>query len=98
MNFSVQSIYNWYRTTLRNPKYRWWIIIGSLAYLLSPIDISPDFIPIFGWIDDGILITLLATEVSQLLIERVKFRKPDTATDPAPATDETVEVDAISVK
>lgn len=98
MNFSVQSIYNWYRATLRNPKYRWWIILGSIAYLVSPIDISPDFIPIVGWIDDGILITLLATEVSQLLIERVKLRKPETTTNTAPVTDETVEVDAVSVK
>ena len=46
MNFSIQSVYNWYRETLRNPKYRWWIILGTLAYLVSPIDIAPDFLPV----------------------------------------------------
>lgn len=62
----VDSFYAWYRNGLRNPKYRWLVIFGTLAYLLSPIDISPDLIPIVGWIDDGILITLLVAEVSQL--------------------------------
>ena len=63
----VESFYAWYRNGLRNPKYRWLIIFGTLTYLLSPIDISPDVFPLVGWIDDGILITLLATEVFQLL-------------------------------
>ncbi|MBX2863704.1 MAG: DUF1232 domain-containing protein [Leptolyngbyaceae cyanobacterium MAG.088] len=63
----VESFYAWYRSNLRHPKYRWLIIFGTLAYLLSPIDISPDVFPIVGWIDDGILITLLVAEVSQLL-------------------------------
>ena len=52
MNFSIQSVYTWYRETLRNPKYRWWIILGTLAYLISPIDIAPDFLPVIGQIDD----------------------------------------------
>ncbi|MGD1855902.1 MAG: YkvA family protein [Leptolyngbyaceae cyanobacterium] len=63
----VESFYNWYRNGLRNPKYRWLIIFGTLTYLLSPIDISPDVFPIVGWIDDGILVTLLIAEVTQLL-------------------------------
>ncbi|MEM6254955.1 MAG: YkvA family protein [Cyanobacteria bacterium P01_D01_bin.156] len=62
----VEAFYSWYRNGLRNPKYRWLIIFGTLTYLLSPIDISPDVFPIVGWIDDGILITLLVAEVSQL--------------------------------
>ncbi|MFM2304110.1 MAG: hypothetical protein RLZZ135_1520 [Cyanobacteriota bacterium] len=67
MNFSIQSIYNWYRALLRNPKYRWWVVAGSLVYLVSPIDISPDVFPIVGWIDDGIVISLLIAEVSQIV-------------------------------
>ena len=69
MNQLVESFYAWYRNGLRNPKYRWLIIFGTLTYILSPLDISPDVIPLLGWIDDGILITLLVTEVSQLLSE-----------------------------
>jgi uncharacterized membrane protein YkvA (DUF1232 family) len=71
-NFSVQSLYNWYRDAIRNPKYRWWVILGSAAYLISPIDISPDIFPIVGWIDDGIIAGLLVAEISQLMLERLK--------------------------
>ena len=104
MNFSIQSIYNWYRNTIRNPKYRWWIILGTLLYLFSPIDIAPDFIPIVGWIDDGVILTLLIAEVSQLLTERLKAAPKSEAdqsseqTNHAAAGDSTVDVDAVSVK
>ena len=72
MNISPTSIYNWYRNCIRNPKYRWWIILGTLVYLISPIDISPDFIPIAGALDDFVLVSLLVTEVSQLIMDRYK--------------------------
>ncbi len=74
-NFSISSLYQWYRSTLRNPKYRNWIIIASMIYLFSPIDISPDFIPIVGWIDDGVVLTLLVSEVSQILAEKMRKRQ-----------------------
>jgi uncharacterized membrane protein YkvA (DUF1232 family) len=99
-----QSIYNWYRNTLRNPKYRWWVILGSILYVLSPIDISPDFIPIIGQIDDVVILTLLVSEVSQLLIAAAKSRKGETVASsseniPSDNTAQaTVDVDAVSVK
>lgn len=103
MNVS-QSIYNWYRNTIRNPKYRWWIILGSLAYLLLPFDISPDFIPVIGWIDDGVIATLLVAELSQIFLERLKAPQApqgseteQAATNPD-ASAETVDVDSIPVK
>ncbi|MCW6035326.1 DUF1232 domain-containing protein [Spirulina subsalsa FACHB-351] len=71
----VESFYVWYRKTLRNTKYRWFLIGGTLLYLISPIDISPDFIPIIGWIDDGIIATVLVTELTQLVLENRKRRK-----------------------
>lgn len=77
----IQSFYNWYRHTLRNTKYRWVLILGTLLYLLSPIDIAPDFIPIVGWIDDGIVATLFVTEISQLLLERLKSSQKTTSTE-----------------
>ncbi len=72
----VESFYAWYRNGLRNPKYRWLIILGTLTYILSPIDISPDVFPLVGWIDDGILITLLIAEVSQLFQGAMKRPEP----------------------
>lgn len=101
MNNFPQSIYNWYRNTLRNPKYRWWVILGSLLYILSPIDISPDFIPIIGQIDDVVILTLLVSEVSQLLIDTAKARKgvgETVASNTESTTEKTVDVDAVSVK
>lgn len=72
MNFSIKALYNWYRNSLRNPKYRGWIIAGTLAYLLSPFDISPDVFPLIGQIDDLALLTLFISELSQLFIEDYK--------------------------
>jgi len=37
------------------------------AYLLSPIDLIPDFIPIAGWLDDIIVIPLLVSLIVRLL-------------------------------
>ena len=58
----VESFYNWYSSKITHPQYRWIIILGTMVYLFSPLDISPDVFPIIGWIDDGIVLTLLTTE------------------------------------
>lgn len=60
--------FGWYRALMRNPRYRWLVILGSLIYLLSPIDLSPDVFPLIGQIDDVIIVTLLFSEVFQRLI------------------------------
>jgi len=96
MSFSIQSLYTWYRNTLRNPKYRWWIILGTLAYLLSPIDIVPDFLPIVGQLDDLTLLTLLIAEVSQILTERVKGRPQAQSQSASSSEEATVDVKAVS--
>jgi len=44
------------------------VILGTALYFVSPIDIIPDFFPLVGELDDA-LVTLLVSEVSQLLIE-----------------------------
>ena len=104
MNFSIQSLYTWYRNVLRNPKYRWWAVLATAIYFVSPIDIVPDFLPIVGQIDDIFLLTLLVSEVSQIVIEGAKARKanadsktPNTG-DNSTTTAHTVDVSSISVK
>ncbi|PSB15553.1 DUF1232 domain-containing protein [Phormidesmis priestleyi ULC007] len=79
MKFFLKPLYTWYRTTLRNSKYRWLIVLGSLIYLVSPFNLVTDAIPVLGWIDDGLIATVLVTEVSQLLLEQLKTRKPKSA-------------------
>ncbi|MGA9380286.1 MAG: YkvA family protein [Phormidium sp.] len=88
----VESLYNWYRQTIRHPKYRWLIVIGTLLYLVGPVDISPDVFPIVGWIDDTVVATLLVTEVSQMLLEsRKNSKKQESNSDPT-----TINVNAVS--
>lgn len=88
----VENIYNWYRQTIRHPKYRWLIVLGTLLYLVGPVDISPDVFPIVGWIDDTVVATLLVTEVSQMLLESRKNNQ-NKQSNPAPNT---IDVDAVS--
>ncbi|MGG6270287.1 YkvA family protein [Leptolyngbya sp. AN03gr2] len=76
--FIGQPLYNWYRTLLRNSKYRWIVIVGSLLYLVSPIDFVTDMIPVLGWIDDGVVVSILVAEASQILGEQLKQRKAKT--------------------
>lgn len=71
----VQSFYTWYKQTMRHPKYRWFLIGGTLLYLISPIDIAPDFIPLIGWVDDVAIAGLLVAEVSQVMLELLTKRK-----------------------
>jgi len=40
----------------------WAVIAGALAYVVFPIDVIPDFIPMLGWIDDAFVLgTVIAT-------------------------------------
>ena len=44
----------------------------SVIYLLSPIDLVPDFIPFFGYLDDLILVPLLLNLSIRLLPKDVR--------------------------
>ena len=96
MNFSLSSLYDWYRNAIRHPKYRWWVMLGTIVYLISPIDIAPDFIPVVGQIDDVVLAGLLFTELSQMVIAKLQARQENkVATETADK--ETVDVEAETV-
>lgn len=43
----------------RTPMISKILMILTLVYLISPIDIIPDFIPFAGWVDEIIIIPLL---------------------------------------
>ena len=101
MNFSLSSLYNWYRDAIRNPKYRWWVMLGTVIYLVSPIDLLPDIFPIIGQIDDVMLAGLLFTELSQMAMARLQTRQENknVATNVATENPEgsVVDVDAETV-
>ncbi|MEM9002305.1 MAG: YkvA family protein [Cyanobacteria bacterium P01_F01_bin.86] len=77
------SIAKWFTNLIRNSKYRWLIILGSLVYLISPLDISPDVFPIIGWIDDGLLASIVVTELTQMVLEQ--RRKKETMQQQSPS-------------
>ncbi len=55
---------------LRAPSTPLWkkgIFVAALAYLVLPVDMVPDVVPIVGWLDD---VGILAIAVSQLLKQR----------------------------
>ncbi|MDJ1167924.1 YkvA family protein [Roseofilum sp. BLCC_M154] len=99
MSNPIQSLYTWYRNMIRNPQYRWWIILGTLVYIFSPLDISPDVFPIAGQIDDVAVMVILLSEVSQLILDRVKAKASATTPSPGEGTEpqSTVDVDVISL-
>lgn len=90
------ALHELYRKALKHTKYRWVVILGTLLYFVSPLDISPDVFPVLGWIDDGVVVSLLVTEVSQLMTEQLKRKRQVTA-DSDEDTQETITIDAVSI-
>lgn len=55
---------------LRNPKtpiVSKLVVLVAAIYMISPVDLIPDVIPIFGWLDDGLLSFLLLRLAFKLL-------------------------------
>jgi uncharacterized membrane protein YkvA (DUF1232 family) len=44
----------------------------AIIYLLSPIDLIPDFIPFFGYIDDVVVVPILLNLATRLLPREVR--------------------------
>jgi len=97
MKISPAAIYGWYRQTLRHPTHRWWLIIGTIVYLISPLDLSTDFIPFLGQIDDIMLISLLVTELSSIALQSYRERTESNLNKDEGAKDETIDVKATPV-
>jgi len=68
-------ILSWYRNTIRHPKYRWWLVVGTVVYLLNPFDFVPDMLPLVGWVDDSLITTVLVAEVAQVMSQTLMNQK-----------------------
>jgi uncharacterized membrane protein YkvA (DUF1232 family) len=96
MNFNLQSLHNWYRSLLQNPKYRWWVVGASLIYLVSPIDLAPDFIPFVGLIDDTLIISLLVTEVASIAKAKLQSHNTRSTKSNSDVTEQVVDVQVMA--
>jgi uncharacterized membrane protein YkvA (DUF1232 family) len=110
MKFSLGTLYNWYRKLLRNPQTRWWVVLGTIVYLISPLDFSPDLFPFAGQIDDVLLMTLLLSELLQMgLTSTTETDTPETSggaarrsppfssQDPPKDTQDTIDVESVTI-
>jgi uncharacterized membrane protein YkvA (DUF1232 family) len=73
----------------RDPRVPWYakaLALAVAAYTLSPIDLIPDFIPVFGYLDDLILVPLGLLLVIRLvpvpLMDEFRTRAADRASTP----------------
>jgi uncharacterized membrane protein YkvA (DUF1232 family) len=98
MNFNIQSLHNWYRGLLQNPKYRWWVVGATLAYLVSPIDLAPDFLPFVGLVDDTLIISLLVAEVAQVAKTKLQTYNSRSTQIDADSTTTIVDVQSVAVE
>lgn len=93
---------NLYRKALKHSKYRWFVVLGTIFYLVNPLDISPDMLPVLGWIDDGLIVSLLVSEMGQLVSEQLARKRSGLSKTAPEIVDEldegsTITVDAVAV-
>jgi len=51
------------------------IVVGALLYVISPIDIIPDAIPVIGFIDDAAIITAAITQIKKIGDDIKNYKK-----------------------
>lgn len=84
MKFPGYFIYRGFQQGLRNPQIRPWILLGLFAYLISPFDLLPSFLPVLGEVDDLVLVGILVRELLQIWWEN--FLQPAAQPSSASAT------------
>jgi uncharacterized membrane protein YkvA (DUF1232 family) len=69
--------YDIYKQALRHPKWRVVVIALTLFYLISPLDFIPElFVPLLGFVDDGLMLMILLQELFQIFLEgRKKYKE-----------------------
>ena len=66
----------------RTPAISRWLLAAAIAYLISPIDLIPDFIPVIGYLDDLIIVggLVLLARLCTPNVVLAHYRKRDEVT------------------
>ena len=51
------------------------VIIGTIVYVISPLDAVPDVIPVLGWMDDVTIVGYAISKLSEEIKKYKLFRK-----------------------
>lgn len=55
------------------------VIVGTVIYVLSPLDAIPDVVPILGWLDDLTIVGYAISKLSEEMLKYKKFKEKGTA-------------------
>jgi uncharacterized membrane protein YkvA (DUF1232 family) len=66
--FRKEILLMWYLVRdARAPLSAKWVAVFAALYVISPVDLITDFLPIIGWLDDSIVAYLLFKLAQRLL-------------------------------
>ncbi len=65
-----ESLSGQYRMSL----FTIFVFVLTLAYVVFPFDLIPDYIPVLGWVDDGVVVYLFLMQLNRETDRYIRFK------------------------